>query len=493
MNITLKIMVICATAAISMSLIGDNASASDGDYRTLLFIDRSSVDTISGSTFSLNQAKKHPMNPLLVPGDTDKWDSLQVTWPATVIYSPTDRMFRCWYAGFDAMQVPGRYWQSGYAESKDGINWKKPDLGQATYLDRPTNRIVLPWNSGALIRCVFENPGRTNPTERFGCLYLDRATRPDGAEFLLSGLGWSSDGKTWVHGGVSYEAPGNDRASYQDICQILFDPEDPDPNFRVKGFTQILRDRSYDRQSGVRNIGLTHGEYISRVVDATSPILLAPVKGIDEELHGCSVMKVGNTYLMLFESDTFSTKPLHGDLKLAISTDGRSFHRVHDRTPLVATGPRGTWDENLLINTASSMQVVGDEIFIYYIGCPNVYTSWPPAYAISPDRRGSMFYPTYLGLATLPRDRFGFASGKGTLVTRPIEIGTGGLWLNVEGKGIAVEAMNPKGKVISRGKLGSKTWQSVYLEVIWNEAPPKGSITLRFKLDASSKLYSMRY
>ena len=72
-------------------------------------------------------------------------------------------------------------------------------------------------------------------------------------------------------------------------------------------------------------------------------MLLAPEEGIDEELHFAAITRAGGQFLMLFESDRFLKNPIHGDLKLAVSDNGMKFRRVHPKTPLVGTGPKGFW------------------------------------------------------------------------------------------------------------------------------------------------------
>lgn len=135
--------------------------------------------------------------------------------------------------------------------------------------------------------------------------------------------------------------------------------------------------------------------------------------------YDAAVWKAGTQYVMLFESDRFSRNPIHGDLRLAVSDNGRAFRRVHPDKPLVSTGPKGTWDENLLVTTTAGIQRVGDEDFIFYFGCPSTYNSWPAQYAVSGERRGSMFAPAFLGLAKLPRDRYAYAeSGRAAAWSR---------------------------------------------------------------------------
>ena len=60
-----------------------------------------------------------------------------------------------------------------------------------------------------------------------------------------------------------------------------------------------------------------------------------------------------------------------------IMLDGRTFRRVHPQTPVISTGEKGMWDANALVTTTSAMQEAGDELRIYYFGCPRVFNSWP--------------------------------------------------------------------------------------------------------------------
>jgi hypothetical protein len=273
---------------------------------------------------------------------------------------------------------------------------------------------------------------------------------------------------------------------------VLYDPTDSDPSFRWKVYGQLFRARpDGSGWPGIRNIGLAHGADVARVDNAASPYVMSPEDGIDEEVHFAAVQKIGGDYLMLFESDRFSKNPIRGDLRLAVSRDGRNFRRVHPRSPLVATGPKGMWDENLLVTNSAGWQEVGDEVRIYYFGCPNIYNSWPSQYEHSPERRGSQFAPVYLGLATLPRDRFACVTGAGTLTTHPLELTTDGLWLNAEGNHLSVTALDVSGKPQARGKPGTERRQTVYRKIVWDGAEPRGKCRLEITMTYWDKLFSI--
>jgi len=453
--------------------------------KTTLILDEQSVLAHDGVSFHLNPATKHPENPVMLPGEPHQWDSLQVSWPATVLYSAEEKKFRCWYSGFDVIQTPDRFWKPGYAESEDGIHWTKPNLGQVEFLGSGTNRIEVDWPY-TVLSTVFENPEPDAPeSKRFASYWTelgeDKAYR--------KGLAYSPDGMRWTRARTAYEGLPNNRASFQDISQVIYDVDESDPDYRIKAYSQLVWKRPYDGRPDVRHIGLACGRDIETLRDAEQPLMLAPEEGIDEELHFAAVKRAGGQFVMLFESDRFAKNPIHGDLKLAVSEDGKKpFRRVHPNDAVVPTGVKGFWDENLLVTTTSAIQEVGDELYIYYIGCPNTYNSWPPPYMVSPERRGSMFAPAYLGLATLKRDRYACAQGPGS-VTVSIGGDSGDLWLNADGDDITVTALGPSGNALAEGRVSDERSCTVYRRVLWSK--PSAGASVRVSLGDGCRLYSI--
>jgi hypothetical protein len=294
-------------------------------------------------------------------------------------------------------------------------------------------------------------------------------------KFLAS----SADGIRWHKEKTAYTASSPGRETFQDISQLLLFPDAQEAEFRVLGYGQLL-------DGGRRVIGLVHGSDIGSLRDVSLTPILAAEDGIDEEVHFASVSRVGKTFLMLFESDRFSKN--HGDLRLAVSSDGIHWRRVHPLTPLVPSGGKGVWDENLLVTSTVAMQEVGDEIWIYYFGCPNVFVNWPRGGS----HRGSLYYPAYLGLATLPRDRYAYVAGPGSLTTHAVALTSSPLWLNADGNEIRVLARDKGGRVVSEGHIGSERLATVYRRVVWNGTPPSGELQIQVRLDQDQRLYSLR-
>jgi len=464
--------------------------------KTLLLFDEHSVAAASGVMFHLNTATKHPANPVLLPGEPHHWDSLCVSWPGTVLYSPRDRKLRCWYTGMDVVQTKDRTWHTGYAESDDGIEWRKPELEQAEFLGRPTNQLEPAWKP-YFLSTAFENPlPDAPPSQQFGGYWTETRFAGEagnwGKSMWSKSLAWSPDGINWTRASTAYgEKP---RAPFLDISQLVHDPADPDPSFRWKAYGQIFVPRpDGSGWPGIRNIGLAHGSDAGRVEDAAKLVVLAPMAGVDEEVHFAAVQKIGDQYVMLFESDRFSKNPIHGDLRLAVSNDGKDFRRVHPQSTLVQTGPKGHWDENLLVTNTAGWLEFGDEIWIFYFGCPNIYNSWPAQYAVAPERRGSWFAPVYLGLATLPRDRFAYATGSGTLTTHSIQIETGELWLNADGADLPVTLLDDSERTVAQGALSGERRHGVYRKVNWPNRIPPGSYRARVGLTNETRLFSLQY
>ena len=466
----------------------DDAPAADiSRLKTMLILDRLSVADAGGASFHLNPAKKHPENPVLLPGEPQHWDGLQVVWPGTVLYDAEDKLFRCWYSGMDPVQKNRPpLWSPGYAESSDGLHWTKPDLGQLSHNGQPTNRIAVDFSQN-ILSFVVKNPDQSDPQRR----YLSLWTVVSEGDRLSKSLASSPDGKVWKHEGTCFTPENEDRVNFSDIYQLIFQPDAADENDRVLAYGQLFRPRGWDNHF-VRQIALGRGPNPGSLKLIENPIVLGAEQGIDEEIHFASVKRIGDTFLMLFESNRFTQLPL-GDLRLAVSNDGRKFRRVFPQEPLVTTGARGMWDENILVVSSSAMQEVGDEIWIYYFGCPNVFKRWPSSYAVNSEYRGSLFYPSYLGLATLPRDRFAYAKGPGSITTSTLTMGEQGLWLNVDGAHVAVIALDAAGGTIAKGVVGDSAAAGQYRRVVWADGPPSQPFQAKVVLNADERVYSVRY
>ena len=77
-----------------------------------------------------------PKTPVLGPGSAGAWDEGSLGQRGVL---KEGGAFRMWYGGYVARLQQGR---TGYAESRDGIHWTKPALGQFPFAGRPTNVVL---------------------------------------------------------------------------------------------------------------------------------------------------------------------------------------------------------------------------------------------------------------------------------------------------------------------------------------------------------------
>lgn len=486
----------------------------------VLLLDSQCVESAEGVEFHLNQAAKHPENPVLVPGFPHEWDSLQVNWPSCVLYDPEDRLFRCWYHGLDVVQYDvnqyperrpfakwlGRIWRCGYAESPDGVHWTKPPLGQYLHRGADTNAIITDYEKSgtgmgfdhfAALSAVWLNPQAQSAEEKFLGLFTEIGADSSGNRSFRTfrkTVYCSPDGKRWMRRAVAYDG-GSDQDNLPaenvlDIFSVIQEPGARAPEFRAKAYGQT------DRGGNSRGVGMVCGPDLCSLRYEGLRILLEADKRYEDEIHYAAVRKLENGhYLMIHDSDRFSydgTDIPRADIRLAISGDGVDFRRVHPDTPIVPRGAKAMFDANQLV--CSSIVEHGDEILFYYHGTPCQYRPWPYTRAGVPiELRASTVHPSFLGLATLPRDRLGYATGNGAVVTLPLAIGDGGLWVNAEERGgeLAIDLLTPGGAVATSGRLGTETSRSVYRRAVWDSPVRPGTYRVRLALRGSARIFSV--
>jgi predicted GH43/DUF377 family glycosyl hydrolase len=126
---------------------------------------------------------KHPDNPVLTPGLTGTWDDGGVD-PHTVILE--DGVFRMWYTG----GKPGMIFQTGYAESTDGVHWTK----------HPNPVLEVGRYPGAWDSSVAENSFVVFDGTTYHMMYTGGHSNSIsiGYAFSSDGIDWTKHGDSWV-------------------------------------------------------------------------------------------------------------------------------------------------------------------------------------------------------------------------------------------------------------------------------------------------------
>ena len=346
----------------------------------VLFLDLKEVQHIDGVTLKVNTARKRD-DPVITGGRPGDFDS-QGAGKVAVIRQ--NGVYRAWYTGMH--REPGSEWPKsgpipyvrvGYAESSDGIHFKKKKLGLASFGKNENTNIVagLPATpiyrpivpTGMHIDSADPDPGRrykflTWTGGRPARKPADAAEDGDEQTWTL----WTSpDGLRWKQasrGGIRY--PGGMPSSFSP--QSLFhDPDEPDParKYKAYGFLGLNNDR--------RGAGYGYSaDAIEWTADPRNPVFDAwaratPVvrNGKVEQIHDAVVWKYHQYYLALYQ---YQRSGEEMTIELAMSRDGENFSYIQPGSEVVRRGAAGEWDCDAIAPSVPLMDE--DEIKLYYTG-----------------------------------------------------------------------------------------------------------------------------
>ena len=329
-----------------------------------------------------------------------------------------DAGFRMWYMalanGVRAEQM------LCYAESDDGVEWRKPLFDIVPYGEHEKTNILLGPEVNIHGPCVLRHPRAAEEQERY-LVFFDSYShyRPELPEvqktFRWTYTATSPDGIRW--------SPRKGRpalAGKSDTGQsIVWDPAS-------QRFIAYMR--------GVLSDDGTRVRYVRA---ATSPDFLHWENEVEllrhpdhrKQLHQFSATRYADLFIGLLSTfhvtDVYSTDeyPIFEegtcDSRLLVSRDGMRWQPVAGDAAFLPLGEEGTWDARW-ITTASQLVFHDDRIWIYYSGS---------------GRTRAQRHDLCLGLAQLPRDRFVAlvpqnSGEEGVVELRPRRYGAGDLLLN---------------------------------------------------------------
>jgi len=353
------------------------------------------------------ELQRYPGNPIIV-----KDQPIEGVGPlagGTVLYDPQDRLYKLWYGVFDEhaykSKLPFSY-NICYAESKDGIVWKKPILGLFDNRGRikpNNNAIKLGREKTAGIDVEF-NPEAKSPDERFIAIHND-----SGGVFVS----YSADGKTFncsfERPAVWYHSDTHNNFIYDDVRHRWLMYVRPRA-FAGNGLRGVGRRRVAFKQS-TDLINWTHERTI-----------LVPEEGDPDYFYAMTVFRRGD--LFFGQLQLYETVHHHLYMELAWSGDGIHWHRLPQgaRKIFLNIAAKGAWDAGM-VSLFEKPVVVGDEMRFYYSGQDRAHDA----------------YGTYgIGLATTRRDRLigirALPDTLGRVLTRPLRV-DGDLFINAKARG----------------------------------------------------------
>lgn len=446
-----------------------------GPWRRL-FLDASVTEESSGLTRVFHQAEKHPANPLIV-ADRDWEGSNAIRGP--YVYGTVfreDGRLRMWY------QVLNKGNHVGYAESRDGISWTKPDLVLISINGSRANNLVVSafdesstgpgqcHNPGVLVR-----PGETDPARRYALYGYDGKSGHARVAFSPDGLRWRFDPAT------------AERAMFtsSDVVNFFHDPYES---------RYVVMWKARNRRGRAVGVGWS-ADGLNWTKPFEAPVFVADDLDPDAtQIYGMPVFPYQGLYVgqpwiyraRYFKSGEYTVKKLHEaqedsprtmEVQLAWSWDLVTWTRPPDRGELIPLGAPGAWDDGMLF-TARAPVVMGDRLHFYYGGCD----------AAHDEKR----VKAGIGLATLRLD--GFCSlraggAEGWLITRREALREPAVFINARvrpGGSVTAEILDRRNRVVpgfSRADCVPFTGDAVRHELRWRtDRLPETLLTADAKL-----------
>ena len=392
--------------------------------RRTLFIDDAAIESMQNVTRVAERALKHPANPVIT--GNKPWDAYRPQVYGTVMRDESRDVFRLWYLSIPSHMLSpdpepivggfkriGHTTLVGYAESKDGYRWVKPNLGIVDFNGSTKNSLVNMGRDNTEGVSIVYRPDDPNPRRRYKAIFWEHKVRPQGeptgreklaADKRLDGMwvAFSEDGLHWEN----YEKnPVIPHGSDTGQC-VLYDRE-------LKKYVLFSR--------------LGVGRRISRCTSSDFIRWSQPKLVFAADDHDPPGTQVYGSGFCIYEGMYIGTPWMFYvgtnqkiDVQLIYSRDGITWHRTAGRERIIPNGPEGAWDSGIIF-TASHPVVLDDRILI-------LYSAFQGDHHGHPERdweESQKYYRGGIGVATLRRD--GWVSldlpyTGGSVTTKPLTV-----------------------------------------------------------------------
>jgi hypothetical protein len=321
-------------------------------------LDASLISRSTNTQLSVGPVTKDP-KPLFA--EDKPWEVRIDNVYANVLYDDRDRRFKCWYSPFIKFddRWDGKRWVKAgdaasremaicYADSEDGIRWRKPELGLVEFEGNRRNNMVwrTPHGSG-----IFLDRHDSDPARRFKIFF--NAPDPDGThrerETAMS-VAFSADGLHWSQ---PTRCPGID-ARGDTHNNAFWDAR----SGKYIGFTRLVRPDAEGHLQ--RTVGRTESPDFLHWTKA-EPVLQGSV---EHQTYAMPVMPYHHGYLGLVM--IFHTVENTVDCELAWSADTRQWKRIAAGSALIPRGPEGAHDHGCIF--AAAYPIVRPEGTVLFYG-----------------------------------------------------------------------------------------------------------------------------
>lgn len=401
-------------------------------------------------------------NPVLVP--QHPWEGAYVWMHNGLLYDPEERLFKLWYHCQDerfAARHPELRWQDrpAYAVSRDCIHWQKPELRVVKWGGSDRNNLVRfpPYGGSGPLSTVLKDP-ETNGYLAMGMARFRTPAREkpiywfDGDSYHMSR---KNRGDVPITCGF-YVYESADGFVWKRRRKCLMSNTVVTDNMFAHGFDPEMRKWIFwagARTAGkFRTIGVSFSPDLDHIPFPQEILTPDDQDPPECEFNHLVALKVSGGYAGL----VVDFRPREGCKKepqFVFSRDGRVWQRTAGRSPFIAAGSAGSWDEmNVFVHNPVQR---GDDIFLPYHGSITGNGSWFPQREDGttryikvpfwgqplPDGRANV---PGIGLAKLKRDRWTAltcrTSDPSTVVTKRMYWAGTDLYINADARGGTIRA-----------------------------------------------------
>ncbi len=374
---------------------------------TILLADDTPILYRSGTERIVTPFKRCANNPVIA--QDYPWE-VAIAW-SSIYRNPETGKYQLWYQGYAENQVAKRTLDHPvcYAESDDGIHFKKPMFDFFSIERSPKNNIVMLGNGGYSYRYgawVIVDPNPSEESQRYKMSYFDFSGEGDEENpglhvaFSPDGIHWSKHPQAplslMAYG--AKELPFSDDTSHpwhraltmSDAVDSIYDP--------IRKIYAIYGKMWIDGPDGSMSWKHAMGRIESDdFIHWSQPELLLTPDDNDPssvEFHSSPVFYYQGYYFSLLQ---ILNRAIGGgviDIELAISKDGKAWQRPFQNQFVLNRGSAEAFDSGSIFTNATPV-VLDDEIRFYYGGYSGGATSVAG--------RGKL---TGIGMASIPKDRF---------------------------------------------------------------------------------------
>ncbi|MHB0874816.1 MAG: glycoside hydrolase family protein [Anaerolineae bacterium] len=431
-----------------------------------LFFDNRDFELVQGFRRQLQQARKHEGNPLFTADRP--WENGNYQLYGSVVKVP-DRPFQLWYSTIE----PAWHVLMGYAESDDGIVWRKPALDIHRHGGEKTNVVFTAHPHGP---SIIYDPWDVRPDWQYKMV-----CGAEPSEYVYAYH--SEDGQHWLPARVDPVIGNN--------------PDCPMSLHRRNDGTYVAYHRV---PGGGRRIG--RSESADFLDWHGGRIVLEPGPGDPPQfqMYGMGVTMYGNyeigtlwAYHTDIEDMGGSKMDGYQEAEFTYSRNGLAWHRAAQGEAFIPHGEDGNWDSGNL-QCASAPVFLEDEIR-YYFAASTIRHS--PRWELHPSRFG-------IGVASLRPDRFiALVAGDepATMYTRRFTIHSPEVYVNADvapGGSVRLELLDADARPIpgyGADDCLPVGGDSTAHRVAWRGEPDASAIVgkpIRWRLSATrAKVYSV--